>query len=135
MKRQSNMLPNVIKYVFDQNQTYIEINVNTKHNYGDMETFKKLKTGVVASRELLKALNVISDQCEVLYLSSIPERNINIKEYMKKYNITKPRELRQHQQENLNKYYKKLGFSLIDDDTRRNFVGKIDHLIKTIKEL
>jgi hypothetical protein len=135
MKQFKSKIQNdVVTYVFDQNHTYISIDVNIVDKTGYISTFKKNKQSVNASRELMNALIFIKPHTKTISLKSSPERSQNAIEYMNKYNL-KPSEIRQHQQQNLNKYYKKLGFTYVVDDAPNQFEAKINDVINTIKTL
>jgi hypothetical protein len=55
---------------------------------------------------------------------------------MRKYNIENPCQIKSHQQENLNKYYRKLGFENEPDTSDpKFFTGEINVIIQTIKNL
>lgn len=130
----SKIQPNVMSFIFDQNSTYIQIDVNTIEKHAIIETFKKNCPNVYAAKELLQALLYIKPHVKTIGIKSAPERTTKINEYMKKYNIKEFRDIRAHQQQNLNKYYTKLGFKE-DDDGPNSFNAELNKVISTIQNL
>ena len=130
----SRIVKDEVIFIFDKNHTYINISVNNDTKTGVINSFKKNNQGVRAARELMDALIFIKPHATTIHLQSAPERSQHVKEYMDKYDLKNPVELRRHRQQNLNKYYHKLGFTLVDHKANI-FEAKTTTVINTIKNL